>query len=71
MFCRSVAYIHSKLKINKMKITGEAPSAADEAAATFPAKLKKLIRVWYYLGFQTFTGGLGSYPQRIRWDYYT
>lgn len=37
-------------------------SPNEEAAVTFLAELKKLIRVWYYLWFLESNGGLGMYP---------
>lgn len=32
-------------------------------------RIHSVYRVWYYLGFQTSTWGLGIYPLRIRGDY--
>lgn len=46
-------------------------SPNEEAAVTFLAELKELIRVWYYLRFLASNGGLGMYPTQIREHYCT
>lgn len=46
-----VYYVLFKIKFMRPKITGEAESGVERAAATFLAELKKLFRVWYYLQF--------------------
>lgn len=52
--------------LTNIKITGEAVSEDEEAAATFPADLKKLIMVSYSPRFQAATGVLVTYPWQIR-----
>lgn len=59
-----VTQIQDGFRLKSIKITGEAVSADEEAAATVTTKLKKLIRVWYYPWFHASIGGLGRNLQR-------
>ena len=52
----------NRFGLRNIKITGEAVSADEEAAATFMIEFKEVIRVWYYPWFQASTGGLRAYP---------
>lgn len=59
----------NKFGMKNVNITGEATFANEEVAVTFLVKLKKLVRICYYLWFWASTGDLGTYPPWIRRDY--
>lgn len=57
----------NKFRQENIKSFREAAPADEEATATFPVELKRLIRVLYYLWFQASTRGppIGGYiPKR-------
>lgn len=56
--------------LKKYKTYWEAVSEDEEAAATFPVELRKLIRVSYSLRFQASAGVLITYPSQIKGDYF-
>lgn len=58
----SLHRFRNRLGLKNRKITGEGASANEGAAATFPAEMKKLLRVQYYPWF----GGFGDYPPQIK-----
>ena len=60
--------LRNRCGLKNIKTTGEAASAEEEPAATFPAEWK-FIRVSYNLRLQASTEGLGMYIPRIRRDY--
>lgn len=57
-FKTSTGWLHrfrNRFALKNIKITGEAVSASEEAAATFPAELKKLIKEKGYHPKQVFS----------------
>lgn len=52
----------NRLGLKNRKTTGEAASAYEEPAVTFPSEWRRLLRVRYYPRFQASTGRLGTYP---------
>lgn len=64
-FTASTGWLHrieNRFGLKTVKITGEAVSAWEKAAATFPAELEKVISVQNYLSFQASTGDLRCIP---------
>lgn len=54
--------VRNRFGLKNTKITREAVSKGEEAAAVFPTELKKLTGISYYPQFQTSTRGLGMCP---------